>query len=478
MHRVLVCSGSVPPGAPTTATARLVARAHARRRAGDRRRRRRRSSPRRSPPQPDLVTPNLAEAEGLLHGRVDESVEASPDAQPRAEAAALAARRGGCRDGDRDRRGGRRRARHRRPGDLARRAARRARPQPDRRRRRPHRGGRRRRSRTGSTSSRPRAAVSRPPPPASRRRAPATSTPRGWPSCSSPAVERELLDVACSVMATAAIEISGLVKTFGAHARARRARPDRRRPARSTASSDPTAPASRPRSASCSGCCAPTPATSACSAATRGRTPSRCTAGSPTCPATSTCGRTSPAARRSTCSGALRGGLDPARRADLLERFDLDPTKKAPHLLQGQPPEGRADRRARVERRAADPRRADVGAGPADGGGVPGLHPTSCKAEGRTVLLSSHILAEVEALCDRVSIIRAGRTVETGTLDELRHLTRTSIIVETAQPPQGLDRLAGVHDLQIDGHAAPSSVDTAQLDAALRSSRGSACAAS
>jgi len=73
------------------------------------------------------------------------------------------------------------------------------------------------------------------------------------------------------------------------------------------------------------------------------------------------------------------------------------------------------------------------------------------KAQERTVLLSSHILAEVEALCDRLSIIRLGRTVETGTLDELRHLTRTSITAETVHPAQGLADLEGIHDLEVDG---------------------------
>ena len=53
---------------------------------------------------------------------------------------------------------------------------------------------------------------------------------------------------------------------------------------------------------------------------------------------------------------------------------------------------------------------------------------------GRTVLLSSHILAEVEALCDRVTIIRAGRAADSGTFSELRHLTRTTVVVETAKP--------------------------------------------
>jgi ABC-2 type transport system ATP-binding protein len=73
---------------------------------------------------------------------------------------------------------------------------------------------------------------------------------------------------------------------------------------------------------------------------------------------------------------------------------------------------------------------------------------TELKAEGRTVLLSSHILAQVEALCGRVSIIRLGRIVESGGLTELRHLTRTTMVVETAQPAAGLGDLAGVHNLR------------------------------
>ena len=89
------------------------------------------------------------------------------------------------------------------------------------------------------------------------------------------------------------------------------------------------------------------------------------------------------------------------------------------------------------------------------------------RARGRTVLLSSHILAEVERLCDRVSIIRAGRTVESGTLSELRHLTRTTVRAETVRPPEGLDALAGVHDLLVEGHRVAFEVDTSELDAAL-----------
>ena len=90
------------------------------------------------------------------------------------------------------------------------------------------------------------------------------------------------------------------------------------------------------------------------------------------------------------------------------------------------------------------------------------------RKNGRTVLLSSHILAEVEALCDRVSIIRDGRMVESGTLAELRHLTRTSISAELAGPPSGLSELPGVHDLQIEGTRVRCQVDTAELDSVLR----------
>jgi len=90
------------------------------------------------------------------------------------------------------------------------------------------------------------------------------------------------------------------------------------------------------------------------------------------------------------------------------------------------------------------------------------------KAEGRTVLLSSHILAEVERLCDRVSIIRQGRTVQTGTLAELRHLTRTQIAATTDRPVDGLDRLPGIHDPAFADGTVRFDVDSDHLDGALR----------
>jgi ABC-2 type transport system ATP-binding protein len=86
----------------------------------------------------------------------------------------------------------------------------------------------------------------------------------------------------------------------------------------------------------------------------------------------------------------------------------------------------------------------------------------------RTVLLSSHILAEVEALCDRVSIIRNGRNVESGTLADLRHLTRTSITAELVRVPDGLAELSGVHDVSIDGAVVRCQVDNDRLDDVLR----------
>ncbi|GLY29135.1 hypothetical protein Kisp02_25000 [Kineosporia sp. NBRC 101731] len=71
------------------------------------------------------------------------------------------------------------------------------------------------------------------------------------------------------------------------------------------------------------------------------------------------------------------------------------------------------------------------------------------KQEGRTVLLSSHILAEVEALCDRVSIVRAGQVVTRGSLAELRVHTLTQVTAVTAKPVPGLENVAHLEDLQV-----------------------------
>ena len=164
--------------------------------------------------------------------------------------------------------------------------------------------------------------------------------------------------------------------------------------------------------------------------------------------------------------GRLRGGIDERRRADLVEMFELDPTKKGRTYSKGN-----RQKVALVAALASDVELLLLDEP------TTGLDPLMeavfrrCVDEfrdsGRTVLLSSHILAEVEELCDRVSIIRAGRRVETGSLAELRHLTRTSVRVETVRPPVGLTAMSGVHDLAIDGNRAAFEVDTADLDGVL-----------
>jgi len=164
--------------------------------------------------------------------------------------------------------------------------------------------------------------------------------------------------------------------------------------------------------------------------------------------------------------GRLRGDLDPRRRGVLLERFQLDPTKKT-----GSYSKGNRQKVALIAALASDAELLLLDEP------TSGLDPLmeavfqdcirEVKAEGRTVLLSSHILAEVEALCDKLSIIRLGKTVERGTLSELRHLTRTSITAETVRPAQNLTDLAGIHDLEIDGAQVRFEVDNDQLDAAV-----------
>jgi ABC-2 type transport system ATP-binding protein len=165
--------------------------------------------------------------------------------------------------------------------------------------------------------------------------------------------------------------------------------------------------------------------------------------------------------------GRLRGGLDETRRGDLLERFDLDPTRKGRAYSKGN-----RQKVALVAALSSDVELLLLDEPTA------GLDPLmenvfrSCVEEererGRTVLLSSHILSEVEHLCDRVSIIKAGRTVETGTLADLRHLTRTHLEAELAGPvPTALSGHPGVHDLRITDRRLTLDVDAAELGAVL-----------
>ncbi|MFI5066621.1 MAG: ATP-binding cassette domain-containing protein, partial [Streptosporangiales bacterium] len=163
----------------------------------------------------------------------------------------------------------------------------------------------------------------------------------------------------------------------------------------------------------------------------------------------------------------LRGGLDEKRKAVLLEKFELDPAKKSRAYSKGN--------RQKVALIASLSAGAELLILDEPTSGLDPLMEAAfreCVEEerraGRTVLLSSHILSEVEALCDRVTIIRAGRTVDSGALADLRHLARTSVRAELARPPDGLAGLPGVHDLEITGTRASCQVDNSALDEVLR----------
>jgi ABC-2 type transport system ATP-binding protein len=166
--------------------------------------------------------------------------------------------------------------------------------------------------------------------------------------------------------------------------------------------------------------------------------------------------------------GRMRGGIDKARKAELLERFDLDPRKKARAYSKGN-----RQKVALVAALASDVELLLLDEP------TSGLDPLMEEVfrevvqevsdrDGRTVLLSSHILSEVEALCDRVTIIRAGRAVESGTLSELRHLTRTSIKAELAGSMNGLAQLTGVHDLKVEDGQVRFDVDTDEINPVLK----------
>jgi ABC-2 type transport system ATP-binding protein len=165
--------------------------------------------------------------------------------------------------------------------------------------------------------------------------------------------------------------------------------------------------------------------------------------------------------------GRMRGGIDTSRRTQMLERFELDPRKKARTYSKGN--------RQKVALVAALASRAELYLFDEPTSGLDPLMEAEfqkavleLKQEGATVLLSSHILAEAEALSDRLSIIRAGRVVLSGSLAELRHVTRTTVIAETALPASGLGEVEGVHDPQILDGRVTFDVDSHHLDAAVK----------
>ena len=162
----------------------------------------------------------------------------------------------------------------------------------------------------------------------------------------------------------------------------------------------------------------------------------------------------------------LSGPMDPRRKQDMLDRFDLDPTKKARAYSKGN--------RQKVALVAALASRAELLLLDEPTSGLDPLMEAAftesireVKAEGRSVLLSSHIFAEVEKLADQVTIIREGVTVESGTIAQLRHLTRSQVTVGLDRGAEALAALPGVHDLQrLDGHVT-FAVDDAELPSVL-----------
>lgn len=160
---------------------------------------------------------------------------------------------------------------------------------------------------------------------------------------------------------------------------------------------------------------------------------------------------------------SLRGGNNKSKREELIKKFDLDPTKKCRTYSKGN--------RQKVALIAAFSSDADLYILDEPTSGLDPLMEQvfqecvlEVKAKGKCVLLSSHILSEVEKLCDRVGIIRQGKIIETGTLTELRHLTRTHILVETKQAIVDLNEVRGIHEIVTSAQGLSFQVDTEELD--------------
>ncbi|MHC8606193.1 ABC transporter ATP-binding protein [Paenarthrobacter ureafaciens] len=164
--------------------------------------------------------------------------------------------------------------------------------------------------------------------------------------------------------------------------------------------------------------------------------------------------------------GGLRGGVDEALRRELIDEFEFDPSKKARTYSKGN------RQKAALIAAFSRPARLYLLDEPSSGldpvmDAAFRRHIRRVKADGATVLLSSHVLAEVEQLCDRVTIIRSGAAVETGTLTELRHLTRTRFQVTTTADPHSLAAWPGIRDLHVDGSTIVFDADTADLHSVL-----------
>lgn len=162
----------------------------------------------------------------------------------------------------------------------------------------------------------------------------------------------------------------------------------------------------------------------------------------------------------------LRGSNNKSRREELIERFDLDPRKKCRTYSKGN--------RQKVALIAAFASDAELYILDEPTSGLDPLMEKvfqdcvlEIKEAGKSILLSSHILSEVEKLCDKVSIIKQGKIMETGTLEQLRHLTRINLLVETRRPMEALNTVKGVHDITRKHQATSFQVDSNELDQVL-----------
>ena len=153
------------------------------------------------------------------------------------------------------------------------------------------------------------------------------------------------------------------------------------------------------------------------------------------------------------------------RTEELIKKFQLDPKKKARTYSKGN--------RQKIALVAALSQEAELYIFDEPTSGLDPLNEKSFQEEvlklkgaGKSILLSSHILSEVEKMCDRIAIIREGEIIETGDLNSMRHLTRLEIAVETKEPLDGIEQLAGVHTAHFSGDAhrkAVLSVDRDQM---------------
>lgn len=164
---------------------------------------------------------------------------------------------------------------------------------------------------------------------------------------------------------------------------------------------------------------------------------------------------------------SLQGTRNTSRRDELIQAFNLDPTKKCRTYSKGN--------RQKVALIAALSSDADLYIFDEPTSGLDPLMEKvfqecvmDVKRKGKSVLLSSHILSEVEKLCDRVGIIRQGQIIETGSLTELRHLTRTHMLVETKKPILSLHELQGVHEIEETEQGLTFQVDSEELDTTIR----------